>query len=429
MAEQYDLHGYITSLGSVNEYTGEEPDEYCDNTITSWCASKLEKAGAIILGKLSMHEFGLDTTGTNLNYGTPTNPHNPNYYTGGSSSGCAYVVSSGLVPFALGSDGGGSVRIPASFCSVFGLKPTHGRVSYRPGVNHANTVSVYGPLACDIESLAAAYQVIASPHPSSAFPSPSLPPTLLPLSASKKVVPLGIPKAWFARSDKEVQELCNSLLKKLTTSKKETYELIPIEIPFLAEGQTAHAITILTDGATLLWHWKNDISKFAPANRILLALGRATPATDYVLAQKLRQVLMQHLSYLWKKHPGMLIITPTTSCTGWRIHNHASELYYGLSNGDQTTRAMEYVWLANLAGVPSITVPAGFAGLSETSSDSKGNDTGTGPVPVGLMAMGDWGSEKELLQWGVDAEEVGGDRHRRPPIWVDVVERAKKEMH
>ena len=419
--DEYDLDGYTTCLGSVNDYTGDEPYENSDS-ITSWCARQLQEAGAVILGKLSMHEFGLDTTGTNLKYGTPTNPHNPNYYTGGSSSGCAYTVSAGLVPFAMGSDGGGSVRIPASLCSVFGLKPTHGRVSYKPGVNHANTVSVNGPLAADISSLAAAYEVIATPGPGSTFPSTILPPKLIPLSAARKqVIPLGISKAWFARADRQVQDLCNSLLAKIVQQTGNAYELIPIEIPFLAEGQIAHAITILTDGATLL----PDTSKFAPANRILLALGRAAPATDYLLAQKLRQALMQHLSFLWQQHPGMLIISPTTSSAGWPIMSR-SELVYGLSDGDRTLRCMEYVWLANFAGIPSITMPAGFARAETPNAKVKGEDDGM--VPVGLMAMGEWGNEKELLQFGLDVEEVGRERYRRPPIWVDIVEKAKKEM-
>ncbi|TQB68732.1 hypothetical protein MPDQ_002889, partial [Monascus purpureus] len=346
--DEYDLDGYRSCLGSLNDYTGEVTSE---GSITSWCARKMEEAGAIILGKLSMHEFGLDTTGTNIHYGTPTNPHNPNYYTGGSSSGCAYAVSAGLVPVALGSDGGGSVRIPSSFCSIMGLKPTHGRLSHHPGVNHANTVSVNGPLAADIRSLSAIYHVAAMPHSSSAFPSPS-PLCLSPSLGRPKV--LGIPKAWFAQAAPRVQELCQSLLDRLVSV--HGYTLIPIEIPFLVEGQAAHAITILTDAAALL----PETSRFTAANRILLALGRATPATDYLLAQKLRQLLMRHLAYLWEKYPGMVIVTPTTGCAGWRIKSK-SELIYGVSDGDQTLRAMEYVWLANFTGIPAITVPAGFA--------------------------------------------------------------------
>ncbi|OJJ45273.1 hypothetical protein ASPZODRAFT_133913 [Penicilliopsis zonata CBS 506.65] len=417
--DEYDLDGYRTCLGSFNDYTGQVAAE--DGSITSWCAKKMEEAGAIILGKLSMHEFGLDTPGINLRYGTPPNPYNPRYYPGGSSSGCAYAVSAGLIPIALGSDGGGSIRIPASFCGVVGLKPTHGRLSHHPGVNHAVTCSVNGPLAGDMESLYEYYRIIGVPDPMSDFPMP--PPRRLRNSSSSGRKVLGIPEAWFSRATPAVQRLCRTLLVKLTS--EYGYELVPIEIPFLVEGQMAHALTMLTDAATLL---PEKRKKFSPGNQILLELGSATPSTDYLLAQKLRQLLMQHLAYLWKQYPGMLIVTPTTSCAGWPIRSR-SELKYGLSDGDQTLQSMEYVWLANFTGTPSVTVPAGFVGAEGSpEAGQEVDETSTGRIPVGLMATGEWCSEDLLLHWGAEAEEAGADRLARPPIWVDVVARARQEM-
>ena len=108
--DEYDIEGYSTSLGSANDYTGKIKE---DGTITTWTVRKLREAGAIIIGKTSMHEFGLDTPGNNPIWGTPLNPFNPHYYTGGSSSGTGYAVSAGLIPIGLGSDGGGSIRIPS----------------------------------------------------------------------------------------------------------------------------------------------------------------------------------------------------------------------------------------------------------------------------------------------------------------------------
>lgn len=268
-----------------------------------------------------------------------------------------------------------------------------------------------------MESLTEYYRVIGVPHPTSHFPTPS--PRLRSSSGTKF---LGIPEAWFARSTPAIQRLCRSLLDKLVS--EQGYTLIPIEIPFLVEGQTAHAITILTDAATLL----PDTSKFSAANQILIALGAETPATDYLLAQKLRQLLMQHLAYLWQQYPGMVIVTPTTSCAGWRIQN-ASELKYGVSDGDHTLKTMEYAWLANFTGTPALTVPAGFVGAD--GGRDAGREVGEkaeDKIPVGLMGTGEWGSEEHLLQWGFDVEEAGWDRLSRPAIWVDVVQRAREEM-
>jgi Asp-tRNA(Asn)/Glu-tRNA(Gln) amidotransferase A subunit family amidase len=318
-----------------------------------------------------------DTSGNNPNYGTPPNSYNRGYYTGGSSSGCAYAVCAGLIPIALGGDGGGSIRIPSSFCSVYGLKPSHGRLSAFPSANHSNTCAVNGPIAADMRSLAALYNVIAEPHSSSRFPSPSAG-----LVRNPRRI-LGIPDAWFSRATSEVQDLSRYLIDKLVS--EYNYHVVPIEIPFLVEGQIAHAMTVLTDAATLLPQTDN----LTAANRILIALGTVTPATDFLLAQKLRQLLMQHLAFLWSIHPIMIIITPTTSCAGWPIKDK-KELRYGVSDGDQTLKTMEYVWMANFTGLPALTVPAGFATSKASKSITNENGTAEKNVPVGLMGMAEW---------------------------------------
>ncbi|KAM0286141.1 hypothetical protein ACHAO9_008353 [Fusarium lateritium] len=409
--DDYDLDGYSTTLGSCREYA-KEPAK--GESSTSWIVRKLEEAGVVIIGKLAMHEYGLDTTGNNPNQGTPRNPFNSGYYTGGSSSGPAYAVSSGLIPISLGSDGGGSIRIPGSFCSVFGLKPTHERLTSWPGANHSPTCAVQGPLAVDMRSLAAAYEAIAEPHPSTQFP----PLALQPSPPVTKV--LGIFDAWISRAEPGVQSLVRGMVESLAA--KHGYTLVPIEIPFPAEGQMAHALTVLTDASTLLF----NTSGLTPANKILLALGRTTPATDYLLAQKFRGMMMQHLAYLWKTYPGMLIITPTTACAGASIRGGKSELSYGVNDGNYTLQSMEYVWLANFCGLPAITVPAGYV-VPEGSKDAgevADGDT-EGKIPVGLMATGEWCSEDALLQFGFDAEAAGQELRCKPPVWEDVISQAK----
>lgn len=183
-------------------------------------------------------------------------------------------------------------------------------------------------------------------------------------------------------------------------------------------------MTVLTDAATLLPVTKN----LTAANRIMIALGTVTPSTDYLLAQKLRALLMQHLAYLWQRHPGMIIITPTTACAGWHIGQKV-DLKYGISDGNTTLKTMEYVWLGNFLGLPSISVPAGFVkpeGSIGAGEVAEGNFEGR--VPVGLMAVGEWACEEQLLQFGVDTEDIGEKGRVRPPIWVDVVARAREEM-
>ncbi|KAL6917025.1 hypothetical protein FSST1_008520 [Fusarium sambucinum] len=409
--DDFDMDGYEMTMGSNNNYAGKAVST---GSITNWCVRKLQDAGVIVLGKLNMHEFGMDTTGNNPNHGTPLNPFNSGYYSGGSSSGAGYAVGAGLIPIALGGDAGGSIRIPASYCSVFGLKPTHGRLSSFPTPNLAPTCCVQGPIAADMHSLATVYDVIADPHPTSRFPrlyrEPSRPLAKL----------LGIYQPWFDLASPGVQAITRRMIDKLCT--EYNYEIVPITIPFTEEGQTAHAMTVLADAASLLPESANTTA----ANKLLLAMGRTTPAGDYVLAQKLRNLLMQHLAHLWQMHPGMIIITPTTACGGARIRRGASELNYGLSDGDLTIESMTYVWLANFCGMPSLSIPAGFVvPMGKKPAGEEADENTTGKVPVGLMATGEWCSEKALLEFGAEAEAVGSDKRCRPPIWEDILSQAK----
>ncbi|KAF9768238.1 hypothetical protein IL306_014483 [Fusarium sp. DS 682] len=410
--DDFDLDGYEMTMGSKNNYAGKAVST---GSITNWNVRKLQDAGVVVLGKLNMHEFGMDTTGNNPNHGTPLNPFNPGYYSGGSSSGAGYAVGAGLIPIALGGDAGGSIRIPASYCSVFGLKPTHGRLSSFPTPNPAPTCCVQGPIAADMYSLATVYDVISDPHPTSRFPrlykEPSRPLTKL----------LGIYESWFDLAAPGVQSVTKKMIGRLCT--KYGYTIVLISIPYTEEGQIAHAMTVLADAASLLPKSANT----TPANKLLLAMGRTTPAGDYVLAQKLRNLLMQHLSHLWQTYPGMLIITPTTACPGAPIRGGVSELKHGLSDGNYTIESMTYVWLANFCGMPSLSVPAGFVvPEGQDRACEEADESTVGKVPVGLMATGEWCSEKALLEFGVEAEAVGIEKRCKPPVWEDVLLRARE---
>jgi Asp-tRNA(Asn)/Glu-tRNA(Gln) amidotransferase A subunit family amidase len=124
----------------------------------------------------------------------------------------------------------------------------------------------------------------------------------------------------------------------------------------------------------------------------------------------------------------MVIVTPTTACAGWQI-KAPSELAHGVCDGNQTIKSMEYVWIGNFCGLPSITAPAGYlvpAGQRGAGGVAQAHTQGK--VPVGLMATGEWADELGLLQFGMDAEDVGAARRVKPPVWVDVVSRAKQEM-
>jgi len=350
-----------------------------------------------------------DTSNNNPVHGTPLNPHNAKYYTGGSSGGSAYAVSTGLVPFASGADAGGSIRIPSSYCGVYGLKPSHGRVSGNPTLNLATTCGVDGPIAASIADLEIAYRVMATPDPS--HPSSSRFPAPRPHSGPRRKL-LGIYRTWFDRADVPVLDACYAALDRY---KSLGYEVVDITIPLLPEGQTAHAITSLCEISSAP---NGPLTELSAPTRILVSVGRQTPAQDFLLAQKLRNLLMQHLAYLFTSYPGLIIVTPTTANAGWRIAGGDADLKYGVSDANVTMRSMEFVWLANFAGCPALSAPVGYVDV---------DGDGEGKLPVGLMGMGEWGSEDALIEWGRDGEGIlngnskDGEGLRRPEGWVDVL--------
>ncbi|KAJ5774902.1 Amidase [Penicillium paradoxum] len=421
--DEVHLTGYKRTLGSKLDFKH-------GIDATSWCVRQWLDAGAIIIGKTSMHEIGLDTNNNNPNYGTPRNPHNKEYYCGGSSGGSGYAVGAGLVPIALGADGGGSIRIPSSFCGIWGLKPSHGRISGAPSQSLAPTVGVLGPMAASIDDLALAYRVMATPAPaledpiSSQFPYPT---PYQPNSTRPKTI--GIVRDWVNRAEKPVRAVLD---RALDYYREQGYIIIDITIPYLTEGQRAHALTIMAEIASGV-----DASKIrhltAP-NKVLVSMGMyQITAQDLLASQRLRNLLMTHLSHLFKAHPGLIILSPTTPIPGWRIDGGEADLSHGLSDGKYSVRNMEYVWLANFAGCPAISCPAGYA-----------PDSG---VPIGLMAMGEWGAEEELFAFARDGEAIldlpdgsasedgaaSAVQGLRTPaddlcVWEDVIAQAKDKL-
>ncbi|KAF7592043.1 hypothetical protein BBP40_000766 [Aspergillus hancockii] len=324
--DEVHIEGYRRTLGSKLDFTG-------DFEGTSWCVKKWEEAGAIIVGKTTMHELGLDTNNNNPNHGTPRNPHNHNYYCGGSSGGSGYAVSAGLVPIALGADGGGSIRIPSSFCGIWGLKPSHGRISGAPTVSLAQTVGVLGPMASSIDDLALAYRIMATPAPaaqdtlSASFPHPLS--TLTPPSPSNKdPKTIGIIPDWISRASPPVRAIFD---RALSHYRQNNYNIVDITIPYLPEGQRAHVITIMTEIASGLI--PSQISSLTAPNKVLVSMGMwQISGQDFLASQRLRNIIMCHLAYLFKQYPGLLVLSPSTPIPGWKIGGEG-DLTRGLSDG------------------------------------------------------------------------------------------------
>ncbi|KAI0602459.1 amidase signature domain-containing protein [Biscogniauxia sp. FL1348] len=406
--DDIDVEGYISHFGL--------PIDPSDSSVkpatrTIWPIVQLEAAGAIVVGKAAMHELGLDTSGCNPRRGSPKNWNNTSYYTGGSSSGPGSALCAGLVPIAVGTDAGGSIRIPASFCGVFGLKPTLHRV-----FTMKSAICVIGPMAATAADLAIAYRIMSAPNPEDTIQgafAPSIPPS----PTAKKTI--GICREWIDRSNPLVLDATTKAIAYF--SDKLGYEVVDIKIPYLREGQWAHSAWALSEG---LDHLRSGVStpskylsKINHASQVLVTIGACTSALDMIKYGQLRGLLMEHLAFLFKKHPGLLIVTPTSPEPGWKVH--PGDEAYGFSDGNFTIRNMMYIWLANSTGCPAVSAPIGFVDPEQ----------GEGKLPIGLMAMGEWGAEEQLLAWAKEAEGYVNDcleeGRVRPKEWADVVKLAQ----
>lgn len=370
--------------------------------------SRLRCCGVIFVGKANMHEFGMGTTGNNPNYGTTRNPHALDRYTGGSSSGPAAIVASGLCSAALGTDGGGSIRIPSSLCGVVGLKTTYGRTNIRGSLYDYGTVAVIGPIASSVEDVMLVYAAILGSNPAdriSLNPSPPCLPNLSSCDGADALGSLRLGKytAWFNDvQSTDVSDTCEDMLNLL--SKTHGCEMVEIVIPEMQEMRTAHLLSI---GSEFIQSLNPDIEdgkgvRLNYDSRTSVALFRSFNASDYIAAQCLRRRLMYHHMEIFKKVD--VIVTPTTGMTAPKIPSGA--LSYGETNLQVTGYLMRFVVAANLLGFPAISIPVGY--------DKQG-------LPIGLQLISrPWG-EATLLRLASAVEELYAKPKKRPASFYDVL--------
>lgn len=369
---------------------------------------RLRSCGVILIGKANMHELGLGTTGNNPNYGTVRNPHSTERYTGGSSSGPAALVASGLCSAALGTDGGGSVRIPSSLCGVVGLKTTFGRIDMEGSLCGCGTVEVISPLAATVEDAMLVYAAIAGCAPDDRI-SLKPPALCLPnLSPSVNLDILGAMRLgkyteWFNDVySPDISTKCDDALKLLS----ESYgcKMKNIVLPELNEMQTAHVVSIGCEASCSLNPSYEDgkYLELTLDTRLSMALFRSFSGTNYVSAQRLRRRLMYYHMEAFKNVD--IIVTPTTGITAPKIP--LSSLSHGESNYEITGYLMRFILAGNLLGLPAITVPIGH--------DKEG-------LPIGLQLIGrPWG-EASILRVASALEGLCAESRKKPSTFYEIL--------
>ena len=377
--DELDMVPYPTTVGT--SFLGQTPVRE-DAAIVA----RMRSAGALLIGKTNMHEIGINVTGLNPHHGTTRNPYNTGHFTGGSSSGSATAVAAGLVPVALGADGGGSIRIPAAFCGVFGLKSTFGRLSEQGAAPLCWSVAHVGALTATATDAALAYAVMSGPDlrdPNSLHqPLPTLENWDQP---GLKGLKLGVYKQWFQHADPEIVAACETMLRRFADLGAEIRE---ITIPDLELNRVAHSMTILSEMAqSMNYTYAGHHKQHGLDVRINLVLGRAATSQDYLLAQRARTRIIKNFNQALEQVD--MILTPSTAVVAPAIPKDA--LPAGNSDLSTTIEIMRFVTAGNMTGLPAISFPAGYtkAGL-----------------PIGMQAMGRAWQEAGLLRLALNAEKV-----------------------
>ncbi|KAL2454948.1 Fatty acid amide hydrolase [Abeliophyllum distichum] len=370
--------------------------------------SRLRCCGVILVGKANMHELGLGTTGNNPNYGTARNPHDPERYTGGSSSGPAAIVASGLCSAALGTDGGGSVRIPSSLCGIVGLKSTYGRTDMTGAICDSGTVEIIGPITSNVEDAILVYAAILGSSASEKIALKPSVPCLPDLSSRENSNALGSLRLgkyteWFNDVfSTDISNKCEDVLNRLL----DTYgcKTVEIVIPELHEMVTAHIVSIGSESLCGLTPDFEDGKRveFTHDTRTNLALFRSFTASDYVAAQCLRRRIMHYHMEIFKEVD--VIVTPTTGMTAPIIPPAA--LKSGETNLQVSANLMRFVTTANLLGFPAISVPVGY--------DKQG-------LPIGLQIIGRPWCEASILRLAAVVEELCGTPNKKPLQFYDML--------
>jgi aspartyl-tRNA(Asn)/glutamyl-tRNA(Gln) amidotransferase subunit A len=333
--------------------------------------TQLKEAGAISVGKTNLHELAYGATSQISYFGPMLNPHDPARIPGGSSGGSAAAVGAGFLPMALGSDTGGSIRIPASYCGVVGFKPTYERVSRRGVMPLAFGLDHVGPLGATVEDCALTMEVIGK-----------LQRVEEELTGLRVCLPANF---YFERVDEEVAAAVKGVLGLL----EQAGAIVSEErIPDLHEANLAARIIQASEATAVYAHY-NDPSMFSETVWALLQEGRRVAGYEYVNAQRIRKVFRQGFNELWKKYDVM--VAPSTP-----IAAPLREEVTVLIGGEEENTRMASTRLAravNFLGEPAISVPCGRTKLG---------------LPIGLQLIAAPGNDARLLQIAKKTEGLLG---------------------
>lgn len=384
LKDLFDTAGIRTTAGS-KFFADHVPDT------DAFVVEKIKQAGAILMGKTNTHEIALGVTGNNPHYGTARNPWDPARIPGGSSSGSAIAVATGMALGALGTDTGGSIRIPASLCGVVGFKPTHGRVSLRGVFPLSWNLDHVGPITNCVKDAALMLQVISVYDPLDPVSIKMLTGDFLGHLVDDmegRKIALGI-GGYIEGANPEVVSVVREATKVFEAMGCQVQE---VNVDWMREAAVANKIMTQSDGAAVHRdRLREHPELFGEDIRRRLEDGAKTSSTDYILARRTQTEVRKRCEQFFEAYD--LLLTPTTPIAAPTIEGHDAV--------EQAGRLTRFTAPFNLAGLPALSLPCGF------TEDG---------LPIGLQIVGRAWADSKVLNAGYAFEQVTNWHDLRPEL-------------
>ncbi|WP_164940174.1 AtzE family amidohydrolase [Bradyrhizobium zhanjiangense] len=372
----FDVAGVVTRAGS--KINRDLAPARRDATLIE----RMEAAGAVLVGALNMGEYAYDFTGENIHDGPSRNPHDTTRMTGGSSGGSGSAVGGALVPIALGSDTNGSIRVPSSFCGIFGLKPTYGRLSRARSFPFVASLDHLGPLARSVTDLALAYDVMQGPDADDGACTTRGVEHVAPLlGESISGLRVAIAGGHFQKNVfPEAVEAVSRVAKALGATEV-------VDIPEASRARAAAYVITTTEGASLhLDRLRKRPNDFDPAVRDRLIAGAMVPAPLVDRAQKFRRWYRAQLAEIFKSVD--VLLAPATPCTAPKL--------------GQVNFTLDGVELPVRANIGIHTQPISFIGLPVVAVPVP-----LEPLPIGVQIIAAPWREDIVLRVAHALEKMG----------------------
>jgi len=358
---------------------------------------RLRDAGAVLVGKTNLHEFAFGATNVNPHYGPARNPWDPSRVSGGSSGGSAITVVAGLAVASLGTDTGGSIRIPAAACGCVGLKPSYGRVPMHGVVPLARSLDHVGPLCRCVEDSAIMLGMIAGADPRDAT-SWGNPDTAFSKEVRRGMqgIRIGIPRQFFF--ERLQSQVRRAVLAAVAVLEENGAEIHEVTLKGMEETADLAAWITVAEALTFHWTWlEKRPQDYGDDLRTRLEGSKYMTAAAYVQAQERRRAYADRLIQALKSVD--LLVAPSLPVTAPRIGEN--EVKIGRTREDTRLALLRLTRPGNLAGLPAISVPCGF------SSDG---------LPVGLQIIGGPREESTVLRVAYHYEQATSWHRAFPPL-------------